>query len=156
MVDLVKKDSNVIVSRTFSKVYGLAGLRVGYVISRPDIIRKISRYQTGFSTSQTAIAAAKASYHDQAFMNMCRMKNADSRKVLTDYLDHKGYFYGKSHTNFVFLDPKKDAQDILNKLAEREIAIRVWEYQGKIWNRISVGTKEEMTLLVKHLDEILS
>ena len=156
MVDMVKKGSNVIVSRTFSKVFGLAGLRVGYVISRPDIIRRISRYQTGFSTSQTAIAAAKASYHDHDFMNMCRKKNAEARTVLTDFLDRKGYFYGKSHTNFVFFDPRSDAQDLLNKLAEREIGIRVWEYQGKIWNRISVGTKDEMMLLVKHLNEILT
>jgi histidinol-phosphate/aromatic aminotransferase/cobyric acid decarboxylase-like protein len=55
----------------------------------------------------------------------------------------------------VFFDPKKDGQSILNKLAEREIGIRVWEYQGKMWNRISVGTKEEMKTLVKNLDEIM-
>jgi histidinol-phosphate aminotransferase len=154
-VDLVKKGHNVIVSKTFSKIYGLAGLRVGYIIAKPDLIKKVTRYQSGFSTSQTAIAAAKASLGDEGFMTMSRMKNAEARKVLTDYLDKRGYFYGKSVTNFVFFDPKKDGQSILNKLAEREIGIRVWEYQGKMWNRISVGTKEEMKTLVKNLDEIM-
>lgn len=154
-VDLVRKGHNVIVSRTFSKVYGLAGLRIGYIISTPDLIKKISRFQAGFTASQTAVAAAKASLGDEKFMNMSRNKNADARKILTDYLDKKGYFYGKSHTNFVFFDPKADAQNILDKLAEREIGIRVWEYQGKVWNRISIGTKDEMKTLIRNLDEIM-
>jgi histidinol-phosphate aminotransferase len=156
MTDLVKAGENIIVSRTFSKIYGLAGLRVGYIIARPDIIKKIARYQPGFSVSQAAIAAAKASLGDENFMTMSRKKNAEARKILTDHLDKKGYFYGKSHTNFVFLDTKTDAQAIMDKLAERGIGIRVWEYQGKIWNRISIGTAEEMKILVKNLEEVMS
>ena len=156
MIDLVKSDHNVIVSRTFSKIYGLAGLRIGYMIARPDLIKKVARYQFGFSAGQPAIAAAKASLGDESFMKMSRVKNADARKILTDYLDKKGYFYGKSHTNFVFLDPKTDAQAIMTKLADRGIGIRIWEYQGKIWNRISIGTADEMKILVKNLEEVLS
>lgn len=154
MVDLVKNDSNVIVSRTFSKIYGLAGLRIGYLVAKPDLIKKISRYQSGIAVSQTAIAAAKASLGDQSFMAMSREKNAAARKILTDYLDRKKYFYGKSVTNFVFLDSGKDAQQILNKLAEQGIGIRVWDYKGKLWNRISIGTADEMQLLVKALDAL--
>lgn len=154
MVDLVRKGENIIVSRTFSKVYGLAGLRVGYIVAKPELVRKIARYQTGLSVNQTAIAAAKASLNDLDFMAMTRKKNAESRKILTDYLDKKGYFYGKSFTNFVFFDPKSEAENIMTKLADRGIGIRVWDYNGKQWNRISVGTSEEMKFLVKNLDEI--
>jgi histidinol-phosphate aminotransferase len=156
MVDLVRNGSDVIVSRTFSKVYGLAGLRIGYIIAKPDLIKKISKYQTGMSVNQTAIAAAKASLGDDAFMTLSRKKNAEARKILTDYLDKKGYAYGKSYTNFVFFDSKSDAQAILTKLAERGIAIRVWDFQGRQWNRISIGTADEMRTLVKNLDEIIS
>ncbi|HYC87221.1 MAG TPA: histidinol-phosphate transaminase [Chryseosolibacter sp.] len=155
MVDMVKNDKNIVVSRTFSKIYGLAGLRIGYLVGRPDLIRKISRYQTGFTVSQAAIAAAKASLGDEAFMTMARKKNAEARKILTDYLDKKGFFYGKSHTNFVFIDTRGQAERLMKVLAERGIGIRVWDYAGKQWNRISVGTADEMKLLVKNLEEIV-
>lgn len=155
MVEHVRADRSVIVSRTFSKIFGLAGLRVGYAIGRPDLIKKISQYQSGFSVSQTALAAARASMGDEAFMAGCRRKNAGARKILTDYLEKKGYFYGKSYTNFVFFDPRGEAERILKTLAGRGIGIRVWDYNGKLWNRISVGTEEEMKTLVRNLEEIV-
>lgn len=155
MIDLVKRGENIIVSRTFSKIYGLAGLRVGYLVAKPELIKKISRYQPGLSVNQTAIAAAKVSLNDHEFMAMTRKKNADARKILTDYLDKKGYFYGKSLTNFIFFDPKSEAQNMMTKLADRGIGIRVWDYDGKQWCRISVGTSDEMKFLVKNLEEII-
>jgi histidinol-phosphate aminotransferase len=155
MTDLVKQGANVIVSRTFSKIYGLAGIRLGYVIAKPELIKKMSKYQMGISVSQVSIAAATASLGDQAFMEMCRKKNADARKHLTDYLDKKGLFYGKSFTNFVFFDPQRgNAQQILTKLAERNIAIRVWDYNNKQWCRVSIGTLDEMKTFVKVFDEV--
>ncbi len=156
MLDLVKNGSNVIVSRTFSKIYGLAGLRLGYIIAKPDIIRKIQRTQPGIPTNQLGIAAAKASLGDNEFMAMTRAKNAEARKILTDYLDKKGYFYGKSHTNFIMFDAKTDAQGKLNKLAEQGIAVRVWDYKGMQWLRVSIGTADEMKLFVKTYDGIVS
>lgn len=154
MVDLVKKGSNVIVSRTFSKIYGLAGLRIGYIVAKPDIIRKIQRNHPGIPNNQLAIAAAKASLGDTAFMDMSRKKNAEARKVLTDYLDKKGYFYGKSHTNFVMFDVKSDARKKLSQLAEQGISLRAWDYNGMQWLRVSVGTVEEMKGFVRVFDEL--
>jgi histidinol-phosphate aminotransferase len=154
MIELVKQDANVIVSRTFSKIHGLAGLRLGYVVARPDLIKKIARYQMGFPINQAALAAATVSLNDNAFMDLSRTKNAAARKILTDYLDKKEYFYGKSHTNFVFFDPKTEANTIMTKLTERGIAIRVWEYNNRKWCRVSIGTSEEMKLFVKTFSEI--
>ena len=113
MVDLVKSDANVIVSRTFSKIYGLAGLRLGYVIGRPDLIKKIDKYHMGIANNQPALAAAKASLGDTAFMELVRKKNAEARKHLTDYLDKKGIWYAKSYTNFLFFPAKSDAAQVL-------------------------------------------
>jgi len=149
MVDLVRKDMNVVVSRTFSKVYGLAGMRIGYLVAKPDLIKKISQYGGDFPFSQTAIAAAKASLGDENFMAMVRSKNTVARKVLTDYLDEHKIFHGKSLTNFVFFPAQKDGKTILSKMEERGYLMRIWDYQQKEWCRVSIGTEEEMKGFVK-------
>lgn len=156
MVDLVKQDANVIVSRTFSKIYGIAGLRIGYVVAKPDLIRRMERYKMGIPVSQTALAAAQASLGDDAFMKLSRDKNAEARQHLFDYLDKQKFFYGKSFTNFVFADTGSRARQIMDALAQRGIGIRVWEFKGKEWCRISVGTLDEMKTLTKALSEIIS
>jgi histidinol-phosphate aminotransferase len=155
MVDLVKSGHNVIVSRTFSKIYGLAGLRVGYLVAKPELIKKITRNQPGIPNNQIGIAAAKACLNDTSFMDMSRKKNAEARKHLTDYLDQKKYFYGKSHTNFVMFDAKTDALGILTRLADRGIGIRVWDHKGMQWLRVSIGTLDEMKTFTKTFDAVL-
>ncbi|HTH55381.1 MAG TPA: histidinol-phosphate transaminase [Cyclobacteriaceae bacterium] len=156
MVELVKKDMNVVVSRTFSKVYGLAGLRIGYIVAKPDLIKKISKYGGDFPMSQTAIAAATASLGDEPFMAMVRGKNAAARKVMTDYLDQRKYTYGKSLTNFVFFPAPKDGKTILKKMEEAGYLMRIWDYQQKEWCRVSIGTEEEMKGFVKAFGDFVS
>ena len=155
LVELVKEDKNVIVSRTFSKIHGLAGLRIGYIVARPDVARKIARHHGGIPTNQPGLAAAKAALGDKEFMDICRRKNAAARKHLTDYLDEKKYFYGQSHTNFVMFDPQADGYSIMKKLAAKGFGIRVWDYKNKSWCRVSIGTLEEMKMFTRAYDEIL-
>jgi histidinol-phosphate aminotransferase len=156
MVELVKKGSDVIVSRTFSKIYGLAGLRLGYLIAQPDRIKQLSKYQMGarLNINQAVLAAAKASLDDNAFMKMTREKNALARKVLEDYLTRKGWFFGKSHINLLFFPAPMDGKTILSKTEEAGYQIRVWDYAGKEWCRVSIGTLEEMQGFVKAFDKI--
>lgn len=156
MIGLVKQGKNVVVSRTFSKIYGLAGFRIGYIIAPPDLIKKISRYQPGIPNNQPAIAAAIASYGDTGFMDLSRKKNAAARKHLTDYLDKKKLFYGKSHANFVFFEAPMDGQTILSKLSEQGIGIRIWDYNNKQWCRVSIGTIEEMQIFTRAFEGIMS
>jgi len=155
MLDLVKKDMSVVVSRTFSKVYGLAGLRIGYIVAKPDLIKKISKYGGDFPCSQTAIAAATATLGEESFMAMVRSKNSAARKVLTDYLDQHKIFYGKSLTNFVFFPAQKDGKTILSKMEERGYLIRIWDYQQKEWCRVSIGTEEEMKGFIKSFNDFV-
>jgi len=155
MLDLVKKDMNVVVSRTFSKVYGLAGLRIGYIIAKPDLIKKISRYGGDFPCSQTGIAAATATLGEESYMAIVRSKNTAARKVLTDYLDQHKIFYGKSLTNFVFFPAQKDGKTILSKMEERGYLIRIWDYQQKEWCRVSIGTEEEMKGFIKSFNDFV-
>ena len=155
MVDLVKKDYNVVVSKTFSKIYGLAGLRLGYVVAKPELIKKIAPYYMGISNNQPALAAAKASLGDLGFMEGCRRKNAEARALLTNYLEKKRIGYGQSHTNFVFFEAKENAAQVLTKLGERGIGIRLWDYDQRQWYRVSMGTMDEMNIFVKAFDEIV-
>jgi len=156
MIDLVRKGHNVIVSRTFSKIYGLAGLRVGYVVAKPDLIEKMSKYQPATILSQPAVAAAKASLGDIDFMNMTRKLNAEARAHLFAYLDSKKWFYGKSETNKVFFPAPKSGKYILDELEKKGFQIRIWDYQQKEWCRVSIGTIDEMKAFTKAFDEIIS
>lgn len=156
MVELVKQDHNVIVSKTFSKIYGLAGLRVGYAVAKPDLIKKLSRYQMGTIVSQPALAAAKASLGDEEFMTYSRTMNAAARKVFTDYLDQKKWFHGKSLTNVVLFPAPKDGKTILEQTMQRGYQIRIWDYQNKEWCRVSIGTMEEMKSFIKAFDEVIA
>jgi histidinol-phosphate aminotransferase len=156
MVSLVRDGYNVIVSRTFSKIYGLAGLRIGYIVAKPELIQKLESKRTGTILSQTALEAAKASLNDKEFMNLTRRKNAEARKHLTDYLDGKKFFYGKSLTNKVFFSAPKAGSTILNETEKRGFQIRIWEYQNREWCRVSIGTLEEMKAFTKAFDEIIS
>ncbi len=157
MVELIKKGSDVIVSRTFSKIYGLAGLRLGYVIAQPDRIKQMSKFQMGggVNINQAVLAAAKASAGDDDFMKMTRQKNAAARKVLEDYLTKKSWFFGKSHINLLFFPAPIDGKTILAKTQEAGYQIRVWDYAGKEWCRVSIGTLEEMQGFVKAFDKIV-
>lgn len=155
MIDLVRKGSNVVVSRTFSKIFGLAGLRIGYIVAHPDVIKKVSKFGDSISASQTAIAAAQASLGDEEFMQMVRVKNAEARKVLTDYLTSKKYKHGDPQTNVVLFPAPKDGKTILAKMEEKGYLIRIWDYQGMEWCRVSIGTTEEMKGFVKAFDEMV-
>jgi histidinol-phosphate aminotransferase len=154
LIDLVRKNANVIVCRTFSKIYGLAGLRLGYLVARPDLIQKVKKYGSDIPMSQTGIAAAIASMGDEPFMKLVRDKNAEARSVLTDYLDSKKIFYGKSLTNFVFFPAPADGKTILKKMDEKGYLIRIWDYQQKEWCRVSIGTLDEMKGFVNAFREI--
>lgn len=156
MVQLVQRTPNLVVSKTFSKIYGLAGLRIGYIVAHPDVLKKIGKYGDTISPSQTALAAAKASLGDEDFMKMTREKNAIARKVLTNYLDQKKIFYGNPRTNVLLFEAPKNGKSILTQLDEKGFLIRIWEYQQKEWCRVSIGTIDEMKAFVKAFDEVIA
>lgn len=156
MVSLVQNNPNIVVSKTFSKIYGLAGLRIGYLIGHPDTLKKIARFGDTISPSQTALAAAKASLGDEDFMKLTRDKNAAARKILTDYLQKKNWYCGDPKTNVVFFPAPKGGKQILSQLDERGFLIRIWDYQQKEWCRVSIGTQDEMKSFVKVFDEVVA
>lgn len=157
MIELVKQgNQNIIVSRTFSKVYGLAGMRIGYAIAHPDVIKKMSQKQIWGSLNQAGLAAAQASLGDEEFMAYTRKKNAEARQHLFNYLDSKKWPYGKSRANVVFFPAPKDGKTILDETKAKGFEIRVWDYLDKEWCRVSIGTLDEMKAFTKMFDTIIS
>ncbi|MBX2961577.1 MAG: histidinol-phosphate aminotransferase family protein [Cyclobacteriaceae bacterium] len=155
MVELVKQGHNVIVSRTFSKVYGLAGLRIGYLIGQPDTLRKMAEKQVWGTNNQAGLAAANASLEDKEFVAMTRKKNTEARQHLFNYLDSKKWSYGKSMANVVFFPAPMDGKTILEETEKKGFQIRVWDYAGKEWCRVSIGTLDEMKGFTKAFDQVV-
>jgi histidinol-phosphate aminotransferase len=156
MVELVKQGHNVIVSRTFSKVNGLAGLRIAHAIAHPDMVKKLAKYQMGVVNNQAALAAAKASLGDDEFASLTRNKNNEALNYFQNYLDRKKWFHGKSRTNCVLFPAPKDGKMILAETEKRGFQIRIWDYQQREWCRVSIGTLEEMKAFTKVFDEVVA
>ena len=144
MVSLVLQNKPVIVSRTFSKIHGLAGLRLGYLVGRPDLIARVAKYAGDIPLSQPAVAAALACMDDKNFASMCRDRNATARGILERYLEKRGLTYGRSYTNFLFFQAPAEGKHILSVMKDKGYLIRIWDFGGKEWCRVSIGTEQEM------------
>lgn len=111
MIDAVKRGDNVIVSKTFSKVYGMAGLRIGYLIAKPEIATQIRKNVVAMS-NVLAIEAAKEALADKAFYEFSLQKNREAKARIYTLLDHLKLDYVESHTNFIFFHAKKDIREL--------------------------------------------
>jgi histidinol-phosphate aminotransferase len=155
MVELVKEGRNVIVSKTFSKVYGLAGLRVGYLIARPDIARRLKSAVMA-NTNVLAIAGAKGALEDDDFYKFSIAKNAEAKQHVYKTLDGMGLEYIPSHTNFVFFKTGRPIEGLMEDM-ERENVLVGRPFPPMLdWCRISTGTLEEMEIFGNALKKVMS
>lgn len=145
MMDAVKKGQNVIVARTFSKLYGFAGLRIGYIVAQPEMLKTLSKYTQGsMSVSATTLQAAIASYQDREFLDDALAKTKASKQFLYDTLKKEGYDYIPSSTNFVMFQLKMDGQKFVGEMMKRSVGVRFWKFNDKDWCRVSIGRMDEM------------
>lgn len=152
MIDLVKQGNNVIVTRTFSKIFGLAGLRIGYGIALPDTIEKLERLSRNFApVAWLSLQAAIASYRDRTFIQTIKEKNKRIRQYLIQELEGLGLRCIPSHTNFVLFPVDQDARNLANKLEERRILVRPFVFHGRQWIRVSCGTMDEIKAFISAL-----
>ena len=154
MVELVKDNQNVIVSRTFSKVYGLAGIRLGYLVARPDIISRIKKCQAD-RPNMLALHAALAAMDEQSFYQYSLDMNKKSREKIYTSLDHLGLRYVKSHTNFVFFKTGLDIKKFNKSMQEQGVRVGRPFPPYNEWCRVSTGKVEEMDLLTNALGKVL-
>lgn len=153
MIDAVKRGDNVIVSKTFSKVYGMAGLRVGYLIAKPEIAQQIRQNVVAMS-NVLAVEAAKEALKDEEFYNFSLKKNKEAKQRIYKLLDHLKLDYVTSHTNFIFFHSKRDIRSLGPAMLEKGVRIGRPFPPFYDWCRISTGTPEEVDLFIKGMLEI--
>jgi len=144
VIDLVKADQDIIVLRTFSKLYGMAGLRCGVAIARPDLLEKIAGFAGWNPLPITALAAATASLGHAQLVPDRKLINTTTREQTFSWLDKNGYSYVRSDSNFFMLDTKRPAKQIIDAMAQQNVYIgRIWPIMPT-YTRITVGTPQEM------------
>lgn len=154
MVELVKKDMNVIVSKTFSKVYGLAGMRIGYLVARPDITAKL-RKNIMAMTNVLAIEAARTAMVDDDFYKFSLLKNAEAKTSIYKTLEHLNLEYVKSHTNFVFFKTGRSITEMIEAMKKENVIIGRPFPPFMEWVRISTGTMEDMRSFDQALKKVM-
>ncbi|EAR01520.1 pyridoxal phosphate-dependent aminotransferase [Maribacter sp. HTCC2170] len=154
MIELVKAGRNVIVSKTFSKVYGLAGLRVGYLIARPDIATKL-KASVMANTNTLAIEAAKTAIKDDEFYKFSLLNNVEGKTHIYETLDELGLEYIKSHTNFIFFKTGRHINDMLTTFQKEGVLIGRPFPPFYDWARISTGKMEDVKRFTTALKKII-
>ncbi|HMQ07019.1 MAG TPA: histidinol-phosphate transaminase [Saprospiraceae bacterium] len=143
MIDLVKEGKNVIVARTFSKIYGLAGIRVGFLVARPEIVARLRANQMA-SSNIMGVMAAQAALQDKEFYKESLQRNLDARQFLYSFFDGMGMEYLTSHTNFVYFKSGRNIEKLIGQMAEYNVIIGRPFPPMMEWCRISTGTMEDM------------
>jgi histidinol-phosphate aminotransferase len=149
-IPLALEDKRVIVARTFSKAYGMAGLRVGYGIAHKDTIEELSKWHAGNQVSSLSLAAATAAIQqDPSFIENERARNTKVRDFTRGFFHEAGYEVTESQTNFLFVDLRMRIEDFQAGCKER--GVRVGRPFPPLWTRarISLGTMEEMKQATK-------
>ena len=155
MMDSVKKGNNVIVARTFSKLYGFAGLRVGYIIAQKEMLEKLQPYESGnWCISGPSLAGALAAYHDEEFLKSALQKTFASRDFLYKTLQKEGYEYIPSSANFVMFPIKMEGKRFTDEMFKRGVGVRFWKFNNKDWCRVSIGRMDEMQAFAQAFAEI--
>jgi histidinol-phosphate aminotransferase len=144
VIDLVKAGKDVLVLRTFSKIYGMAGLRCGAVFGRPDLLEKLENYAGWNAMPITALVAATASLKDAQLVPERKRINATVRSEVFAWLDRNQYSYIPSEANFFMLDTKRPAKAVIDAMAKQNVFVgRIWPVMPT-YTRVTIGTAPEM------------
>lgn len=155
-LDFVKDGKDVIVLRTFSKLYGMAGIRMGFAVGRPDLLAKVTSLGGENSLPITAVVAAKASLLDSDLVPKRKKIIGDIRRDTLAWLKSEGYATTPSDSNCFMLDVRRPGKEVQAALASKDMFV------GRIWPawptclRVTVGTPDEMTSFRKAFTEVMS
>jgi histidinol-phosphate aminotransferase len=153
--DLIAKHPNVVVARTFSKIYGMAGLRLGYAVGSTERIGEMSKYGTFSNANAAVLAAALASLDDLDLVKRQRSLLNDTRRWLVAEMDRQGRKTIPSHTNFVMVDVGSDVKPVIQAFRDRNILVGRKFPSLPNWLRITIGTPEEIKTFAAALHEIV-
>lgn len=148
---------NVIALRTLSKVYGLAGLRVGFLAASPTVCRMLDRLREPFNLSRCGTAAGPAAVTDVEWLQHCQRLTAEGREYLSAAFTRLGFDVVPSQSNFILVDVKQSSKALFQRLMAAGIIIRPadgWGYENHI--RVTVGTREQNEVLIAALEDVVA
>jgi histidinol-phosphate aminotransferase len=147
---------NLIVTRTFSKAYGLAGLRVGYAVSHPQIAELLNRVRQPFNVSIPAQVAAIAALADNAHIQHSRLVNREGMRFLQSACDELGLRYLPSIGNFLCVNVGRPGLEVFQKLLRKGIIVRPVSNYGLVnFVRITIGSERENAMLIAAMKDVL-
>jgi len=157
VANLIKDLPNLIVCRTFSKTYGLAGMRIGYALAQKELIQTLGSRHLGyqFSNSITSIVAATAALEDDDFIQKVVKHNETGRQILYKAFEKWEVPHSISATNFVYASTNRFQNDLVDSLREQKVLVSQWTGIMNNHFRISISTPEEMTQFVEILSGFL-
>ena len=144
VIPLVKDHSNLIVARTFSKIYGMAGLRCGYCVAQKETIKRMRPHQMWDSVNIMALAAASASLDDPEQVPNGQRLNSEAKAFVTSALDKMGYKQIPSHANFIMFDCKRPVVPSIQALKQRNVQVGRLFPALPNYMRVTIGKKTEM------------
>jgi len=153
MVDLVRAGENVIVMRTFSKLYGMAGMRVGYAMGRADLAARVRNHVMSWPNI-VGLAAAHASYNDAEFIQFSTDKIVQGRNMVIDTFRANGIEPLPTQTNFVFADIGRDANKMADRMAERNVHVHRAYANYDTYMRVSMGKLDELEVFSDVFSEL--
>ena len=156
MIPLVKDYPNLIVARTFSKIYGMAGLRCGYCVAQPETIKKMHGFQMWDSVNIMALAAASASLDDVDQVANGRKMNSEAKSYTLSELEKMGYKSIPSEANFIMFDCKKPVVPLIKAMKDKNVAVgRLFPaYPNHM--RLTIGKKSEMESFVSAFKQVMA
>lgn len=156
-IQIMKKRPNTIILRTFSKVSGIAGVRIGYVITSEKIAAEMNKIKLTFDVNRLAQEAARGALKDKEFTKKTVELTRSSLRQMEAYFESKGLDYIKSYANFIFADVKQHSKTVFEELMKRGVIIRPGYFWGwDNWIRVSTGTSEQTKFFLDKLDEVLN
>lgn len=153
--DLLAAHPNLIVVRTFSKIYGMAGMRLGYAVAAKEKVEALGRFASFSNTNAAVLAAALASLAEPDLVPRMKRRLNDTRKWLTGQLTADGRRFIQSEANFVMIDTGRDVAPLIASFAAGKILVGRRFPSMPTWLRVSVGTPAEMAAFVAALREVL-
>jgi len=150
-------DRNIVVVRTFSKIYGLAGLRLGYAVAREEIIRDMNRVRQPFNVTRLAQVAGVFALRDTSFLRHSQVVNEEGKKFLYREFERLGLNYVPSYTNFVLVEVGFPSREVFSRLLKKGVIVRAMDGYGFPYHiRVTVGTMKENMFFVRCLEEVLT
>ncbi len=153
---LVKQYPNLIVARTFSKIYAMAGLRCGYCIARPELIQRLRSQQTWDSVNIMALVAALASLQDSEQVKQGRRRNSEVKKFVYSDLEKSGYKWIPSHANFLMIDLRREIGPVIKAMRARNVQVGRAFPALPNFMRVTIGTRPQMETFVSTFRAVMS